>query len=93
YTISRSPYTCDIEILLRTIKQEADLLLWSDGVIAGLHNSPILYMLKAAPLTLYALKNDILARGLYNYFSTDIFIISYTEFVSLTEKNQQQIAW
>ncbi|AIN47409.1 sulfurtransferase complex subunit TusB [Candidatus Palibaumannia cicadellinicola] len=93
YTLSYSPYDCDIATLLRTIRLKADLLLWADGVIAGLKNSPILYMLKTAPLTLYALKNDILARGLYDYFSYDILIINYTEFVTLTEKNQQQIAW
>ncbi|XOD70061.1 MAG: sulfurtransferase complex subunit TusB [Sodalis sp. (in: enterobacteria)] len=93
YTLSRSPYACDWKAMLRTAKSGDDLLLLSDGVIAGLNGSPILRTLSASLLTLYALKNDIAARGLFAHFSPNIAIISYTDFVKLTEIQLKQMAW
>lgn len=93
YTLSRSPYTCDLIVLLRTTIVGDDILLLSDGVIAGLNGSPSLHALTTSPLILYALENDIIARGLSAYFSPNINIISYTNFVQLTEKNHCQLAW
>ncbi|ABF14092.1 sulfurtransferase complex subunit TusB [Candidatus Palibaumannia cicadellinicola] len=93
YTISHSPYLYDIKWLLQIITPKDDILLWADGVISGLNNSPTLHALTKTSLTIYALKNDILARGLYPHFSRTIVVISYTEFVMLTEKHSQQIAW
>ncbi|WMQ74125.1 MAG: Protein TusB [Sodalis sp.] len=93
YTLSRSPYACDLSALLRTAQTGDDLLLLSDGVIAGLRGTPAARALIASPLELYALENDIAARGLFVYFSPNIAIISYNDFVRLTEKQPQQIAW
>lgn len=93
YTLSHSPYACDLAALLRTTQLGDDLLLLSDGVIAGLHGSIAVQTLNASPLTLYALKNDIAARGLFLHFSPNIKIISYTDFVKLTEKQPQQMWW
>lgn len=93
YTLSRSPYACDLAALLRTARPGDDLLLLSDGVIAGLHGSPPASALSGSPLALHALKNDIDARGLSAHFSPNITIICYNEFVRLTEKQSQQIAW
>ncbi|AEI75076.1 Protein TusB [Candidatus Moranella endobia PCVAL] len=93
YTLSRSPYACDLAALLRSAQTGDDLLLFSDGVIAGLRGSPAAGALSDSPLTLYALKNDIVARGISVYFSANITIISYNEFVGLTEKQLQQISW
>lgn len=93
YTLSHSPYACDLAALLRTAQSGDDLLLLSDGVIAGLRGTPFAAALSASPLVLHALENDIVARGLSVYFSPNIIIISYTDFVRLTEKQPQQIAW
>ncbi|UVK77312.1 MAG: sulfurtransferase complex subunit TusB [Sodalis sp. Fle] len=93
YTLSRSPYACDLAALLRTVQAGDDLLLLADGVIAGLIGSPALHALSASPLTLFSLENDVAARGLFAYFSHDFVIISYTDFVKLTEKQTKQIAW
>ena len=93
YTLSRSPYACDLAALLRIAQPGDDLLLLADGVIAGLKGSPAARTLGASPLTLHALENDIAARGLSTHFSPNFAIISYTEFVRLTEKQPQQMAW
>ncbi|MCR3755438.1 MAG: sulfurtransferase complex subunit TusB [Sodalis sp. Psp] len=93
YTMSRSPYVCDLTELLRIILPGDDLLLLADGVIAGLAGSPAARALTSSLLTLHALENDIAARGLAAHFTHNIMVISYTDFVRLTERQPQQMAW
>lgn len=93
YTLSCSPYSCDLHILLRTVQTGDDMLLLADGVIAGLMRSPALRMLMNSPLIVFALENDVAARGLFHHFAQSISIIGYTDFVKLTEKQLQQMAW
>ncbi|CUX95747.1 Protein TusB [Candidatus Gullanella endobia] len=93
YTISRSPYAFDLLAFLRIVQPSDELLLLSDGVIAGLNGSLFENMLSASSLVLYALENDIIARGLFDYFSNNIAIISYNDFIRLTEKHIQHMAW
>ncbi len=93
YTLSRSPYACDLGALLLSARPGDDLLLLQDGVIAGLAGTAALKRLAAAPFGLYALEADILARGLSAHFSDKIAVISYNDFVSLTVKQPQQMAW
>ncbi|PVZ78194.1 sulfurtransferase complex subunit TusB [Serratia sp. S1B] len=93
YTLSRSPTHCDLPALLRLMAPGDDLLLLQDGVLAGLIGSVSLDSLFNAPISLYALQDDLDARGLAGYFSHKIAIISYTDFVRLTEKHHSQIAW
>ncbi|XBS69475.1 sulfurtransferase complex subunit TusB [Acerihabitans sp. KWT182] len=93
YTLSRSPFVCDLSSLLLTVRAGDDLLLMQDGVIAGLTNASALRKLTAAPLGLYALDVDVAARGLAAHFSDKIAVIGYNDFVSLTVKHPQQMAW
>lgn len=93
YTLSRSPYACDLASLLLTAQAGDDLLLLQDGVIAGLDGTSALARLLASPLALHALAADILARGLTAHFSDKIAVIDYNGFVSLTVKQRQQMAW
>lgn len=93
YTLSRSPRHCDLPALLRLMTPGDDLLLLQDGVLAGLGGSASLDSLLNAPISLYALQSDLEARGVCGYFSHKIAVISYTDFVRLTEKHHSQIAW
>ncbi|MGL9769806.1 MAG: sulfurtransferase complex subunit TusB [Sodalis sp. (in: enterobacteria)] len=93
YTLRHSPYACDLAALLRLVQSGDDLLLLSDGVTSGLIGSQAAHALIASPLTLHALENDILARGISSHFSPNIAIISYTDFVRLTEKQPKYMAW
>lgn len=93
YTLSRSPYACDLASLLLTARVGDDLLLLQDGVIAGLDGALALEKLLASPLSLYALDADVIARGLSAHFSDKIAVINYNGFVSLTVKQEQQMAW
>lgn len=93
YTLATSPYHCDLSALLRLIGEGDDLLLMQDGVLAGVNGSTALYSVLRAPISVYALKEDLLARGLIGQISHKITVIGYTDFVSLTVKHRQQVAW
>lgn len=93
YTLSHSPTQCDLSALLRLMVKGDTLLLIQDGVLAGLADSAYLKLLFSVPLSLYALQDDLEARGLVGYFSHKITIIGYNHFVKLTEKHRRQIAW
>lgn len=69
YTLSHSPNQCDLPALLLTAEGDA-LLLLQDGVLAGLAGSAHLESLLAAPISLYALQDDLEARGLVGHFRT-----------------------
>jgi tRNA 2-thiouridine synthesizing protein B len=79
--------------LLRTLQAGDDLLLLSDGVIAGIEGGRYLDLLLAAPISVHALNEDIAARGLSGQISNSITRVSYTEFVSLTVKHAVQMSW
>ncbi|MDV5140745.1 MULTISPECIES: sulfurtransferase complex subunit TusB [Yersiniaceae] len=92
FTLSQSPFQTDLPALLRLTGQGDDLLLMQDGVLAGLKGSAALDWLLAAPISLYALKEDVEARGLTAQISDKITLIGYTTFVTLTVKHAQHVA-
>ncbi|WP_083172618.1 sulfurtransferase complex subunit TusB [secondary endosymbiont of Trabutina mannipara] len=100
YILNRSPYLSDFKSVLRIINCNEDcnddfnddLLLISDGVILGLNNSFFSKKIKNS-MNIYALKNDIEARGLFSYYLSNIKLIDYIDFIKLTEKNLQQVTW
>ncbi|MGQ8776898.1 sulfurtransferase complex subunit TusB [Serratia sp. NA_112.1] len=93
YTLSRSPTQCDLPALLRLTTSSDDLLLLQNGVLAGLAGSAHLELLLNAPISLYALQDDLEARGLIGYFSHKITVVGYNHFVELTEKHCSQMSW
>jgi tRNA 2-thiouridine synthesizing protein B len=93
FTLSRSPTQCDLPALLRLAAPGDDLLLLQDGVLAGLAGSAHLELLLNAPISLYALQNDLEARGLVGHFSHSVTVVGYNHFVELTEKHRSQMAW
>lgn len=93
HTLITSPYKCDLTALMRIISQGDDLLLLQDGVLAALEGSRALEILLKAPISLYVLQEDIVARGLSAQISTSATRVSYTDFVALTVKNPQQMTW
>ena len=93
HTLSRSPWQHDISAQLRLVSEGDDLLLLSDGVIAALEGSRFLDLLNEAPISLYALREDIEARGLSGQISSSVVRVSYTDFVRLTVKHTRQLTW
>ncbi|MHA7848906.1 sulfurtransferase complex subunit TusB [Serratia sp. D1N4] len=93
YTLSHSPSHCDLPALLRLTTPDDALLLLQDGVLAGLTGSIHLDLLLNAPISLYALQDDVDARGLCGHISHNVTLISYTLFVELTERHRNQMNW
>ena len=93
HTLSTSPWHADIAAMLRLIKEGDELLLLSDGVIAAVAQGRFLENLPSAPISLYALQDDIEARGLAGQIADSVVRVDYTDFVSLTVKHEGQLAW
>lgn len=93
HTLRHSPWQCDIAGLMRMLQAGDDLLLIQDGVNAALGGSRYLESLLSAPITVYVLEEDILARGLTAQISGSVVRVGYTDFVRLTVKHSAQMAW
>jgi len=93
HILQHSPFQTDLESILRCVKQDDELLLIQDAVIVALSGTKALDLLLAAPISIYALQEDIEARGITAQISTSIGKVSYTDFVRLTVKHEQQITW
>ena len=93
HTLMSSPYRCDFNAMLRLLVEGDDVLLLQDGVIAALEGNLVLEALENASISLFALREDLEARGLVEQISTSVTMISYTDFVTLAVKNPQQMAW
>ena len=93
HTLSTSPWHADIAAMLRLIKEGDELLLLSDGVTAAVAQGRFLEILQSAPISLYALQDDIEARGLAGQIADSVVRVDYTDFVSLTVKHEGQLAW
>lgn len=93
HTLSHSPWQCDIDGMVRMLRDGDALLLLQDGVLAAMTGSRYVEILTNAPIKVYALKNDIEARGLTGQISTTIDVVSYTDFVNLAITHTGQMNW
>ena len=93
HTLSVSPWQADIAAMLRLIKEGDELLLLSDGVIAAIASGRFLEILQSASISIYALQEDIEARGLAGQIADSVIRVSYTDFVRLSVKHAGQLAW
>ncbi|HDR2893006.1 TPA: sulfurtransferase complex subunit TusB [Enterobacter asburiae] len=93
HTLSHSPWQCDIEALVRMLREGDDLLLMQDGVLAAIEGSRFVEILTNAPISVSALKEDIDARGLTGQISAKIDVVGYTDFVNLAVTHPSQMNW
>ncbi|PIJ51232.1 sulfurtransferase TusB [Erwinia sp. OLTSP20] len=93
HTLRHSPFQCDFSALLRMLGPDDDLLMLEDGVIAALSATESLRALQASGAALFALGDDLVARGLSRYIPVEIRLVDYNGFVALAVKNPQQMVW
>jgi len=99
YTISTSPYYGDFDSLISLLTEQDEVLLLQDGVLlghkvsSGNKDNNFLMQLKDKGIQVFALQNDVEARGLMPYMSSYVRQISYVDFVQLTVKHPQYFAW
>ncbi|WGO83429.1 sulfurtransferase complex subunit TusB [Arsenophonus apicola] len=99
YTISTSPYYSDFNSLINLLTEQDEVLLLQDGVLIGhkialgKKDNHYLIQLKDKGIHVFALQDDVEARGLMPYISSYVRQISYVDFVQLTVKHPQYFAW
>ncbi|MEQ9877979.1 sulfurtransferase complex subunit TusB [Pectobacterium aroidearum] len=93
HTLSCSPYHTDLDTLLQSLDKGDVLVLLQDGVIAALAGGNIIPRLLDSAVSLYALRHDVVARGMAEQISNSVVLIDYNEFVQLTVEHSQQLAW
>lgn len=93
HILINSPYKCDFCLFFKFFKKRDDILLIQDGVIAALKNTKINKKLLKNTTKIFALKEDIYARGFNKIIADKIKVIDYSGFVKLTIKNRNQITW
>lgn len=93
HTVSHSFYQIDNEALLKMVMQNDVILLLQDGVTAAIFKSDSLERLKQTGVTIYALHEDVEARGLKALVGDDIELVDYQGFVDLTIAHSPQIVW
>lgn len=93
HTLTRSPWQMDFSGFMRMLVPGDDVLLIQDAVIAGIESSPFLELLQQIPISVHALDNDIIARGLSGQISTSVGRVSYNDFVRLAITHSSQMNW
>ncbi|MFP3019389.1 MAG: sulfurtransferase complex subunit TusB [Arsenophonus sp.] len=99
YTISTSPYYNDFNSLFSLLTWQDEVLLLQDAVLMGHkllsdnEDNNYLLKLKDKRIQIFALQDDVEARGLIPYMSSYIHQISYINFVQLTVKHPQYFSW
>ncbi|OBX05827.1 hypothetical protein QV06_00890 [Gallibacterium genomosp. 3] len=91
YTLSHHHYDPQqLQALIANIIEQDALLCWQDGVLL-----PIKYPTIFQPIShYYLLENDVVARDLLSYFSTqqtNFSLITLADLVKLTEEYHPQI--
>ncbi|MDQ7882502.1 sulfurtransferase complex subunit TusB [Atlantibacter hermannii] len=93
HTLTRSPWQMDFPAFMRSLSDGDDVLLLQDGVVVGIQGSSFLDLLQQAPISVHALNNDVIARGLSGQISTTVDRVSYNDFVRLAIKHPSQMNW
>ena len=97
HIVNKSPYERNnLASCLRLAKQNSVVLLIEDAVYAALADGDKSHLLRdsIADCTFYALKPDLIARGLLDKpLLDDVTLIDYEGFVELTEQQTNIQSW
>lgn len=96
HTINRSPFShSSWQTCLRLAEPGSSILLFEDGVYAGLKLSIIAPQMQTAltQYTIYALDNDAKTRGIQTQLLDGIQLIDYAGFVKLVVEHQAVQNW
>lgn len=92
HTLTKSPSAADLTTLCSLLDAQDDLVLLQDGVLCALRNAPALAALSRAA-RVHVLLPDVEARGLAAHIAPGVGLLDYTQFVALSVKHPQQMAW
>lgn len=92
HILMHSPFKINFSFFKNMLKKSDELVLLQDGVIGALNQNNTVGIL-SKKIKIYAVENDIDARGLKNYILEQIILINYNQFVELTVKHSLQMNW
>ena len=84
-------HTGSLAACLDVASPACTILLLEDGVYEGLHRERVTPLIEA--LRIVAIKDDVLTRGIQNRLPPSLPLISYTDFVELTEQHSPIVSW
>ncbi|WP_295164100.1 sulfurtransferase complex subunit TusB [uncultured Buchnera sp.] len=93
HTLMKSPFETNVSLFSSMLKKTDDFLALQDGVLIALIDNIFLKNIIFSSANLYAIKEDVYARGIHKNISSDFILISYVHFVTLTLKNKKQMSW
>lgn len=96
HIINKSPLSTQaLTSCLRIVQADDVILLIEDAVIAALNNTAFTTEITSTLETkkIYALKDDLIARGVLDKVISKIKIIDYAEFVDLTVQHYPIQSW
>lgn len=93
HLVNQSPFaTSTLSCCLAVVGDGDSVLLFEDGVYGAIADCEILKAL-ATSISIYALREDVKARGLADDLSDSIKLVDYNGFVELTENHQAVTSW
>ena len=96
HTVNKSPFEKDsLKSCLRLSKDGSSILLIEDGIYAALEGTTVSESVKDTMKTknVYALQNDINARGVQGKVIDGIKLIDYADFVNLVTEHDSVQSW
>lgn len=92
HLLNRSPASSRIHRdALRAMGEEDRLLLIEDGVYGAL--TPLVEQFEAIPGRLFALREDLVSRGLEGRCDECVTVVDMDGFVTLTEDTERTVSW
>ncbi|UJF19199.1 sulfurtransferase complex subunit TusB [Vibrio sp. SS-MA-C1-2] len=94
HLIKKSPFQSQLvkQCLQYSSNQDA-ILLYQDGIYAGLSGSECATLLKNSNLEIYILTPDLEARGLEDKIEQSFKRVDYKGFVGLTARFDKTVTW
>jgi len=94
HIINKSPYdSASVRECLAILDQSDTVVLIENGVYAALNNSPTQLLLVNKCHRIFAIEDDVQARGLSTKISDDFQRIDYLGFVELCAENSPIQSW
>ncbi|WP_392566314.1 sulfurtransferase complex subunit TusB [Utexia brackfieldae] len=93
HTLSHTSSQTDSALLLSLINQQDIIVLWQDGVTIAVKGNDLLQDMFKQSIQVYALKQDISARGLLPLLDDNVILIDMEACIALTAQHYPQLAW
>ncbi|QCI23486.1 sulfurtransferase complex subunit TusB [Buchnera aphidicola] len=93
HILMRSPFEINMILLIDLLRSNDDVVVLQDSVILSVNDNIFLKKLLSIPIVLYAIKQDVYARGIQKIISYKVNVIDYVQFVYLTKKHKKQMSW